>query len=902
MRTRVASGCVGAALLGSAAALADGGGVAGGATPPPQEFEVVDLGSLRNHDLFDGPAAPLFRVERYEPVVSPVPFAWDPKAAPDAVLLGGSDAKGAPASVRVPVGRAARTVYVLTAAQGAVSAKGIAADGEIQYADGRRQALKWMVGEQIWPAWAGATGRGADVVPVGWNASGDLLTASLLTVDVSWPEAPIDAITVTTRGGALSFAVLGVTTSTAAPVTAGPVADRREGEWYDFRIPGVLPASLPSLVPVAGPVARPIVVRDGHLAYDGGGRARFWGINLVREGALPAADVAADYAQSLANAGFNLVRPHHMDFEGAGSLLNPNRGEPGEPLALPEALDRMDRFHAERARAGVYTWLETWTLRSFRAEEGLPSSQGLPVGHKYAPFYWPEYADAKKAWVRAVYDRTNPYTGLRYADDPSIAVVELANEDSLVSAWGGGMLERLPGPHRQRLDERWNAWLRARYKTDTALSNAWKGSVRGGLQLGETLSLDSVAREPATRARTELYPTPRAADLVAFYAELEAAHHADMARFFKEELGFGAPTVCNTSFGSPSADALLAACDIVDMHIYWDPIAESNVFFDHALVERPMHGRPLERLSWCQEGKPCTVSELNHTWPNRYAHEAPMVWASLLARQDLDAVLWFTYSHGPFAEAPDGPGGALDLSGRFSSWAQMPTASALFRSGAVAPPARRFIRWWSPDAILRDLAEPSSLWIDAQVSWRAALDTVSRTSFAPTPPAPIGGDVEVSPARWWPDEGRWVVDTPTIQALVGRTDRVPADTSQGAVHPSGLRAELSSFAAVSYASLDGAPLGESRRALLTIAGRTERDGTVRSTGGPGTLVYGLGPARLERLQGSIDVRWQGRPEAWALGPTGEPERRLPIRSVGSGWWRIDPAGVDSPWVELRSRR
>ncbi|MDP2305501.1 MAG: hypothetical protein Q8P18_05695 [Pseudomonadota bacterium] len=890
-----------------------GGGVAGG-SPPPQEptYKVIDLAALRNHDLFDGSKSPLFRLRDVAPWAPPVPLAFDPKGAPDVVLLKSADAKDAPLEVKVPVGGAARTLYLLTAGQGPLGVRDIAADGEVHYADGRTQPLKWMVGEQAWPAWAGATGRNAEPIAIGWNPGGDLLTASLVTVDVSWPDAPIAFITVKSRPGPLSFALLAVTTSDASPVTVGPIADRAPMDGYEFRVPAVLAAPLPidPALAVTGPADRAIVVSDGHLAYGdasrlGQERARFWGINLVGTGALPDLDVAEIYAASLARAGFNMVRPHHMDGDGEGTLVNPKRGEPGEPLALPEALDRMDRFHAALKAAGVYVYLETWTLRSFRPEEGVPSPRGLVVGNKYAPFFWKEYADAKKAWVRALYDRVNPYTGLRYADDPAVALFEIANEDSLLVAWSSGALERLPGDHRRRLDELWNTWLRRRYANDAGINAAWKGPIRAGLQMGETISLDSVAREPASRGRTELFPPARAADLVRFYGELEAAHHADMARFLRDELGFRAPIVCNTSFGVPLADAQLAACDVVDLHVYWDPIAEQNVYFDHAMIERPLHGRVLEKLSWCQEGKPCTMSELNHSWPNRYGHEAPLVWSSLAARQDLDAVLWFAYSHGSFEPAPDGPGGALDLAGRFSSWVQMPTASALFRSGAVAPPSRRFVRWWSPSGLLRDLAEPSSLWLDPQVSWQSALDNVLRTSFAAMPPTllPAPGP-SWSPVRWWPEEGRWVVDTPRFQAVVGRTT-TPILQPGAEPDPHALRVALSSFAAVSLASLDGAPLGAGaegcRRALLTLAGRTERDGTLRSTGGPGSLVYGKGPARLERLAGFVDVKWAGRPEAWSLDPVGAPVGRIALRRLGGGWWRLETDAISSPWVELRSR-
>jgi hypothetical protein len=865
----------------------------------------VDLAALRNHDLFDGSVAPLFRMREVTPPAAPVPLAFDAHAAPDVVLLKSADAPGMPQEVEVPVGWAARTLYVLTAAQGGLDVRDIVADGEVRYADGRRQPLKWMVGEQAWPAWAGASGRGADPVFLGWNVAGDALTASLLTVDVAFPDAPIASVYLRSRPGPLSLALLALTTSDDAPVTVQARAERTpDADWYDFRVPAALDAPLPidPAYAVTGPATRAVVVRDGHLAYADGGRARFWGINLVNKGSLPPAEVALTVATSLARAGFNLARPHHMDFEGEGSLLNPRRGEPGEPVALPEALDRMDHLFAELKAAGVYSYLETWTSRSFRPAEGLPAPQGLPVGNKYAPFFWPAYTEAKKAWVRALYDRVNPYTGLRYADDPAVALFEISNEDSLLVGWAGGALDRLPAAHRDRLDVLWNAWLRKRYGTDVRLTAAWKGALRAGLQLGETLSLDSVAREPSSRTRTDLYPAARAADLVRFYTELEAAHQAEMAHFLKDELHVKAPLVCNTSFGVPVADALLAACDVVDLHVYWDPIAEQNVFFDQSLVERPIHGRVLEELAWCQDGKPCTMSEVGHSWPNRYGQEAPLVWSSLAARQDLDAVVWFAYAHGAFDPAPDGPAGALDLAGRFSSWVQMPTASALFRSGAVPAPARRYVRWWSADGLLRDLAEQPGLWIDPQVSYRAALDDVLRSAFGPTPPAPAPAAAPTaSPVRWWPEAGRYVVDTPTVQAIVGRTTTPILDPRAGeSPDPDALRVVLARFAAVSLASLDGAPLGTSHHALLTLAGRTEREGTLWSTGGPGLLAYGRGPARLERLPGFVDVRWPDRPEAWTLDPRGTQADRVPVTRLGGGWWRVATGALTSPWIELRA--
>ena len=825
----------------------------------------------REHDMFtvgEG-SGPHLRMKENSPVQAPIPLDVDTLASPDCALLG---------DVTLPVDRAARTLYILTAGQGGLDAKGVAAEGTVKWADGREQALKWLVGEQAWPAWAGATGRGADVIALGKNAGGDVVTASLLTVPLSYTEGAIASINIRARVGGMPLCLLAVTLSDEAPKTVHAVAEAAVGSgegWFDFQIPSFGG-------PHGSPAKLAVLVKDGHLAFDNGERARFWGINLVKQAAMPRSEDAEPFARGLARLGFNLTRMHHLDVEGA--LLNPKRGQPGEPAILPEMLDRFDRMHGALKDVGIYQYAEMWTQRTFLPLEGVPFPNDVPVGCKYVHYAWQEWRDAKKQWFKSIYDRVNPYTGLRYADDPAIALVELSNEDSLVWAWSNGALERLPRPHRERFDELWNGWLRRKYATDGKLAAAWGGPGRVGLQSGETLDLGSVAREPTTRQRTELYPAQRAADLVSFYATLEAEDTAEMAAFVRS-LGFRQPLVCGTSFGVPAADALLSACDVIDTHAYWDSISETNVFNNTSIVDNP--GRTLERLAGCQSGKPCTMSEVNHSFPNEYGEEAPLFWAGIAARQDLDAVIWFAWSHADPRALASGPEGALDLEGRWGALAQMPAASRLFRGG-LGVPNRTFVRWWSPDAILRDFAETPGLWLDEQVGMGTWLDQLVRTSFSARPATLQGGLVEPAPVGW--NRGRFVVDTPRVQAIVGRT----LDPGR---EPGALRAVLDRFAAVSLVSLDGEMLGSTKRALLTITGTTQREGTIFPVGGPGTLVVGKGPARLERVHGVVDVRWNGRPHAWALGPDGNSLGEVKIRRVGGGWWRLD-ADLGTAWVVL----
>ena len=54
----------------------------------------------------------------------------------------------------------------------------------------------------------------------------------------------------------------------------------------------------------------------------------------------------------------------------------------------------------------------------------------------------------------------NPWTGLRYVEEPAIALIDLANENSvfLLDVW-----RKLDGPYLETYTKLWNAWLLRRY-------------------------------------------------------------------------------------------------------------------------------------------------------------------------------------------------------------------------------------------------------------------------------------------------------------------------------------------------------------------------------------------------------------------------------------------------------
>lgn len=777
-------------------------------------------------------------------------------------------------------------LHLLTGAQGRLDARGIAAEGAIVYSDGSEQAIKWMVGEQAWPAWAGATGRAAAVIEVGTNASGERVSASLLTVPLAPPDGRATPIMLKIKAsGGLDLVLLaaGMTLPTEPPpgirYTTQNLAPFSWPEWFQTSF-------LPGLPAEPGPVGIAPAGSEwtsSHLVWANGSPARLWGVNLTGDAALPVLADAAPFATHLAALGFNLVRLHNID--GESGLSNPKRGQPGESLTDADAIMRLDKFTAELGNAGVFQYVELLNQHVFSTLEGVHDPASVPGGHKWVTSFEADWETAEKNWARAVWGRVNPYSGMTYGSDPHVAIVELENENSLVAAWSGGQLERLPQVHQDNLDQLWSTWLKKRYGDDAALSAAWRGSIRPGL--GKTESLDGgVRREPSQRSRTDQWPTQRAADLVQFYSELEVRHQQRLAEFVRIELGFKGPLVCNTAFGVPQADALLGACDVIDVHMYWDPPAETNAFFDSSLLRTPWAGRFLERLGSCQDGKPCTISEVGHSFPNRHGQEAPLLWASLASRQGIDAVIWSGWSHAD--PKADGPADPMDLEGRWTTLIQMPTAAWLYRSALIEQGGEQFTRWWSPASLARDLAEQPGLWLSELTDPASLMRQRVRSAFGAEPPPASPERRSWTRVKWSPSAAGapLLIDTNPgfslgLEGVIG---------GSGSFSPE-FRVEVLDGAPDPAVSLLHLPGGSAR---LVIAGPTIRAGTVFRDDGFGTAVAGQGPAGLVAVHVRVYFEWPEKPLVIPLpGTTEVPKvksgKRLGtwiLEANGSGWWTL----------------
>lgn len=240
--------------------------------------------------------------------------------------------------------------------------------------------------------------------------------------------------------------------------------------WNDTA-PG--PTDLRSTIPCPAGAVGFVAARDGHF-YLGDKRLRLFGVNFTAGAGMPDHATAEQVAARLAKFGFNAVRLHFLDSTwGSVRLIDYASGDSRNWNT--NSLDRLDYFISRLRAEGVYIDLNLLVGRQFGDHDGVdPRIKDLDwkTAHAIGFFHAPHLA-AQQQYARQLLTHRNPYTGLAYADDPAVAIVEINNENGLLHAWLGRELDSLPEPFANDLWTQWNAWLAGKYATDAALAQAW---------------------------------------------------------------------------------------------------------------------------------------------------------------------------------------------------------------------------------------------------------------------------------------------------------------------------------------------------------------------------------------------------------------------------------------------
>ncbi len=212
-------------------------------------------------------------------------------------------------------------------------------------------------------------------------------------------------------------------------------------------------------------------VENGRFATDAG-PIKFNATNLTGPANFPTHADADRLADRLARFGINCVRLHYFDARYGNFREDHQRGMYGNDENLPkafsadptlripfdqESVDRQDYLIAALKKRGIYVNMNLHVAR-------------FPKGRS---FISSRMIEAEKEFAKQLLTRVNPYTGLAYTHEPSVAMIEINNENGLISRYRRGNIDRLPDPYAGELRERWNAWLKNKYDSTSAMRKSW---------------------------------------------------------------------------------------------------------------------------------------------------------------------------------------------------------------------------------------------------------------------------------------------------------------------------------------------------------------------------------------------------------------------------------------------
>ncbi len=222
----------------------------------------------------------------------------------------------------------------------------------------------------------------------------------------------------------------------------------------------------------AGKLGFVTVGSDGHF-HVGEERIRFFGMNVTAAACFPLKQDAERVAKRLAKFGINIVRFHFLDKFWDFNIF---ASDTNTRDLSAEALGRFDYFFAKLKEQGIYSHIDLLVGRYFQPADGLPASiNELSWKEKQVPamFYRP-LIELQKEYANRLLNRINPYTNIRLADDPAVAMIEILNEHGLIQGWLDGTIDKLPPEFSEDLRVQWNNWLTQKYNTHANLvASGW---------------------------------------------------------------------------------------------------------------------------------------------------------------------------------------------------------------------------------------------------------------------------------------------------------------------------------------------------------------------------------------------------------------------------------------------
>lgn len=256
-----------------------------------------------------------------------------------------------------------------------------------------------------------------------------------------------------------------------------------------------------------------LTARDGHFYFEKDATpTRFWGVVIGRNELFMDRDTMDDFARRMAKRGVNLVRFHdrfnHLYADDVADVTD-------------RFVEHFNYFLAAMRREGIYVMLNIYYDRHTRTKTSfrLPDhtrARALP----HFVFIHPAGEALWRSYARRLLGAANPHTGVLNVEDPTLAIVQLVNEDNYFF-YTFRPHRTIPAGVMRHLETRYGAWLSKKYGGMNQARAAW-GKCR------------PVPGDAFAKGRAGLYD----ARLLGVRAAGERRRHADTDHRFQDQAAF----------------------------------------------------------------------------------------------------------------------------------------------------------------------------------------------------------------------------------------------------------------------------------------------------------------------------------------------------------------------------
>ncbi len=617
-----------------------------------------------------------------------------------------------------------------------------------------------------------------------------------------------------------------------------------------------------------------IRVQGGHLVRPNGQRIRFWGVHLTdwSRGSveLPPKEDIPIWASTLARFGINIVRLHFLDLAAPRGIIDATKND--SRSFDPQQLDRLDFFVSELKKRGIYMDLNLNVGRSYKAGDGVAGFDQIQWG-KGLTLFDTRLIELEKEYARQLLTHVNPYTKTEYRNEPAIALVEIVNENALYL----GFSSRVPF-YEDELTKLYNDWLRENLTPEQLQKVRAEAGVTGDAPVPR-LKGNEANNAPKERYNAEMN----------FFMDAENRFYQDMSGFLRKDLGVRQPIIGTADHSHTSAPysmlASLSKLDILDGHIYWNG--------DQPMVNDPLHSTVVQLSRTAFAGKPYTVSETNHPFPNEWASEGIPTIAAYAGFQDWDMVIMYTFEPKLAADWKPYVGDAFDISLDPVRMTEMATGALLFRRGDVHAARQTIERTYSVEQVRENRLLPRTeqpyftpgfpLALPLEHGVRIkSLDGTPTQNPAAGNENPIVSDTKELAWYTSPEKtGIITVETDRTQALIGFI-KANHKTLKN------LSANISNnFATIVLAAMDEKPIAQSEKMLLTTGSRVANTDEKWNDTHTRLTNQGVSPSLIEPVSGAITLRGivgAKGVSAAALDGSGKPlGAEIQAKKTSEGW-------------------